>query len=412
MKVSFHRRKALVICFYTTLTLAVFAPVVLAQDGNLTGATNIIKNAMEVSKLSQEGLDDLWAKTFTNEFSPAYRATSGFARQMMVIPFFWLFIPMARAFVFNRYEDIFKHVAWLLVVIALTTNNFALTARLSYGVRNWMDATTFSILEQQLGEVTMLDALNDVLLTEQAKGVIRQELAECEAKEGNEQLKCFEDGAEIALEEIEKAEDAARAFGIVDTSGLRRLKEQLGSLIQASADTIAGKINNSPQTLLNFVYQSAGRALAQELMKAFQRAMVYVMDIGFFLTAMLGPIAAAFTLAPLEPRVLFIWATALFSFGMMKMTYNILIGAIATIALIMNVADTGSTELLMVMGVFSPLLAMAMSAWGGARIVHAMAGGVTAAIAIIPTGGSLVRSGGGVARGGASPPPKALPPSS
>ena len=402
MNLSNHR-KAFTICFYATLALAVFAPVVLAQDGDVTGARNIIQNAIEVSEQSQEGLDGLWQRTFTGEFSPAYRATSDFARQMMVIPFFWLLIPMTRAFVFNRYEEIFKHVAWILVVIMLTTNDFALTARLSYGARNWINATTFTILEQQLGEITMLDALNDVLLTEQGKGVIRKELAECEAKEGEEQLKCFDDGAERAIKEITEAEQSKR------WPGAQRLLARLNGIIQASADTRAGRINNSPQALLDFVYQSAGQALAQELMKAFQRAMVSIIDVGFFLTAMLSPVAAALTLAPLQPRILFIWATGFFSFAMMKMAYNILIGAIATVSLLINVEDVGSTELLITMGVFSPLLAMSMSAWGGARIVHAMVGGATAAITIIPTGASLARGGGAMSSPPPSPPP--LPPS-
>ena len=112
--------------------------------------------------------------------------------------------------------------------------------------------------------------------------------------------------------------------------------------------------------------------------------MVNIIDVGFFLTAMLGPVAAALTLAPLQPRILLIWATGIFSFGLMKMSYNILIGAIATVALLIDATDVSSTGLLIAMGVLSPLLAMAMAAWGGARIVHAMVGGVTAAIAVVP----------------------------
>ena len=93
------------------------------------------------------------------------------------------------------------------------------------------------------------------------------------------------------------------------------------------------------------------------------------------------------------------------------MSYNILIGAIATVALLINAADTGSTGLLIAMGVFSPLLAMAMSAWGGARVVHAMVGGATAAITLIPTGSGLARAGGAARASAPPPPPPVLPPS-
>ena len=206
---SLSGRKVLIACFYTALALAAISPAVFAQDGSVTGAKSILEGAMEVSKQSQEGLDDLWRTTFTGNFSPAYQATSNFARQVMVIPFFWLFIPMSRAFVFSRYEDIFKHVGWIILVMMLTLNNFSLTAKLSYGARNWMNATTFTILQQQVGAVSMQDALNDVLLTEQAKSVIRLNFAECEAKEGQEQLKCFNDGAEELSRKLKKLNRAS-----------------------------------------------------------------------------------------------------------------------------------------------------------------------------------------------------------
>jgi hypothetical protein len=388
MNLSFTHRKVFAICFYTALTLAVLAAAGFAQDGgNVTGASSILEGAIEVSKQSQEGLDGLWETTFTGSFSPAYKATADFARQIMVIPFFWLFIPMSRAFVFSRYEEIFKHVGWILIVMMLTVNNFALTAKLSYGARNWMNATTFTILEQQLGEVTMLDALNDVLLTEQAKSIIRLDFAECEAKEGQEQLDCFNEGAKSAVQSIEAVEESKL------WPGTQRLLARLNAVIKVTGDTgeelgpmrdRLRRVNNSPQALLDFFFQSSGQALSQELIKGFQQAMVSIIDVGFYLTAMLGPVAAAMTLAPLKPRVLLIWGTGIFSFGLMKMSYNILIGAIATVALLIDAADVGSTGYLIAMGVFSPLLAMAMSAWGGAQIVHAMVGGATAAIALVP----------------------------
>ena len=46
-------------------------------------------------------------------------------------------------------------------------------------------------LEIQIDEVSMLEALNDVLVSQQAKDVIQQEYADCEAKEGQAQIDCF-----------------------------------------------------------------------------------------------------------------------------------------------------------------------------------------------------------------------------
>ena len=389
---SFTYRPLLFACFCAGVVLFVSASAVMAQDAP-GGATSIIENAIAFSENSEKGLDELWEITFTGGYSSGYLAVMDFAKKIMVIPFFWLFIPMTRAFTFNRYEDIFRHIAWLVLVAMLTINNYGLITQITYGSRNFINASTKEILSFQLGPVTMRDALTDVILTQQGISIIEAKLIECEAKEGQEQLKCFNDGAEKAKEEIEKAENATKVLGI-KTSGLQRLRERLQK-------TIAGTDVNATGTVLDeaidafigtygFLYQSAGQALAQQLMKGFQSAMMTIIDVGFYLTAMLAPVAVAATLAPLQPRILFVWGSGIIAFALMKMGYNILIGAIATIALTIDASAGvgtdifGSSGLLIAMGVFSPLLAVAMGGWAGTQLVHAAAGGAAAAIAMIP----------------------------
>lgn len=371
----------LVVCFYAGVILFVSASAGIAQDAP-GSATSIIENAIDVSKSSEEGLNELWEITFTGAYSPGYLAVMDFAKKVMVIPFFWMIIPITRAFTFNRYEEIFKHVAWLVLICVLTANSYGLMTKIAYGSRNFVNDTTKEILSFQLGPVTMKDALSDVLLTEEAKETIRLNFVECEAKEGEEQLKCFEDGARVAKEEIAKAEETTTALGL-NISGFKRLQDRLNKII-GDIDSATDSEGDLVFGLVNFYFQSAGQAIAQQLMKGFQSAMMTIIDVGFYLTAMLAPIAVAASLAPLQPRIIFIWGAGFIAFALMKMSYNILIGAIATVALTIDATNFGSTGLLIAMGVISPLLAMAMGGWGGARLVHAMAGGASAAIALMP----------------------------
>ncbi|PZO10341.1 MAG: hypothetical protein DCF25_20660 [Leptolyngbya foveolarum] len=341
------------------------------------GATSMIENAIKVSESSEQGLNNLWEITFTGNYSPGYLAVMDFAKKIMVIPFFWLLIPITQAFTFNRYEEIFKHVAWLVLICVLTVNNYGLITKIAYGSRNFVNDTTKEILSYQLGQVTMQDALTDVLLTEGAKDEIRVNFTDCEAKEGEEQLKCFQDGAKEANNALAKVDETT------NFQGIKRLRERLRkivSVIDSDEDPSTAMANS----LVSFFFQSAGQAIAQQLMKGFQSAMMTIIDVGFYLTAMLSPIAVAASLAPLQPRVIFIWASGFIAFALMKMSYNILIGAIATVALTVDATDFGSTGLLIAMGVISPLLAMAMGGWGGARLVHEMAGGASAAVAMVP----------------------------
>ncbi len=374
-------RMLFVVCFYAGVILFVSASAGMAQDAP-GSATSILENAIDVSKSSEEGLNELWEITFTGTYSPGYLAVMDFAKKVMVIPFFWMIIPITRAFTFNRYEEIFRHVAWIVLICVLTVNSYGLMTKIAYGSRNFINDTTKEILSFQLGPVTMKDALSDVLLTEEAKETIRLNFVECEAKEGEEQLKCFEDGAKTAREEIAEAEKRTNKLGL-NISGFRRLQERLDKII---GDINLAKDSQNDMTfgLVNFFFQSTGQAIAQQLMKGFQSAMMTIIDVGFYLTAMLAPIAVAASLAPLQPRIIFIWGAGFIAFALMKMGYNILIGAIATVALTIDATNFGSTGLLIAMGVISPLLAMAMGGWGGARLVHAMAGGASAAIALVP----------------------------
>ena len=374
-------RKLLVVCLYAGMILFVSASAGIAQDAP-GGATSILENAIDVSKSSEEGLNELWEITFTGTYSPGYLAVMDFAKKVMVIPFFWMIVPITRAFTFNRYEEIFRHVAWIVLICVLTVNNYGLITKIAYGSRNFVNDTTREILSFQLGPVTMKDALSDVLLTEEAKETIRLNFVECEAKEGEEQLKCFEDGARRAKEEIVEVEKATTALGL-NISGLKRLQERLNKII-GDIDSARGSEGDLVFGLVNFYFQSTGQAIAQQLMKGFQSAMMTIIDVGFYLTSMLAPIAVAASLAPLQPRIILIWGAGFIAFALMKMSYNILIGAIATVALTIDATNFGSTGLLIAMGVISPLLAMAMGGWGGARLVHAMAGGASAAIALVP----------------------------
>ena len=373
-------RPLIVACFYAGLIVFISASAVMAQNsgGDAPGsAPSMLENAIEVSKSSEEGLDNLWNITFTGSYSPGYLAVMDFARKVMVIPFFWLFIPITRAFTFNRYEEIFKHVAWLVLICVLTVSNYGLITKIAYGSRNFVNATTMEILSYQLGQVTMQDALTDVLLTEGAKDEIRINFTDCEAKEGEEQLKCFQDGAARANKALEEVDEAT------NFQGIKRLRERLGKIVSV-IDSDENPSTAMANSLVNFFFQSAGQAIAQQLMKGFQSAMMTIIDVGFYLTAMLAPVAVAASLAPLQPRIIFIWGAGFIAFALMKMSYNILIGAIATVALTIDATDFGSTGLLIAMGVISPLIAMAMGGWGGARLVHAMAGGATAVISMVP----------------------------
>ena len=78
---AYKYRTALTVCFYAGIILFISASAGIAQDAP-GSATSILENAIEVSKSSEEGLNELWKITFTGTYSPGYLAVMDFARKV------------------------------------------------------------------------------------------------------------------------------------------------------------------------------------------------------------------------------------------------------------------------------------------------------------------------------------------
>ena len=106
------------------------------------------------------------------------------------------------------------------------------------------------------------------------------------------------------------------------------------------------------------------------------------------LTGLLGPLAVAASLIPKQPRALVSWAIAFFSIGILKLSYNLLIGFAAVYASKSQMQDVGSSGFLLMMSMGAPLISIAVAGGGGAAIFFAL-GRTTAMVAtIIPIAGS------------------------
>ncbi|MBE9109426.1 hypothetical protein IQ273_08355 [Nodosilinea sp. LEGE 07298] len=75
------------------------------------------------------------------------------------------------------------------------------------------------MLQVQVGEVSMLEALNDAILSQQAKVVIQQEYAACDAQTGQAQVNCFIRAGERVQQQLEE-EYRSRRFWIAELQRL------------------------------------------------------------------------------------------------------------------------------------------------------------------------------------------------
>ena len=100
------------------------------------------------------------------------------------------------------------------------------------------------------------------------------------------------------------------------------------------------------------------------------------------LTGLIGPIAVAGSIIPLQGRPLWAWLVGFFSLGLAKFSYNILVGLAATVVVAADAQTQGDFGFLLLISVLAPILALAIAGGAGMAVFRSISGGVTRIVAI------------------------------
>lgn len=353
----------------------------------VTGGLSILEDSIQQLEAIQEAWNQRWEDIFSGS-NGLYLGITEFAAIIVVGAFIffavgWIKIAMERGLL-----PAFTDVIWVLVVAALIFNNGAMLSSLTLGIRNLINDQTQRVLDIQIGEVSMLEALNDVIISQQAKARIQQQYAECEAKEGQAQVDCFIQAGQAA-QAILDAEYRGQGFW---SAGLERLQTRINQITQQIESTYANNENvpgSSPlnDILADTLIQTGSQAIAQQLLKGWQWAFANLLELAMLITGLMGPLAAAGSIVPLQTRPLWAWLTGFFSLGMAKFSYNVIIGLAATVVVAANVQTQGDFGFLLLISVLAPILALTLASGAGMAVFRGVSGGVTR---IISMGTSVV----------------------
>jgi hypothetical protein len=400
------RRLLLIFLAVAVAFIIVDGGVLLAQsNGGVTGAGTIMENSMEVSKISEEAMDKMWEDIFSDS-SSMYQAVIMVATGFLGVFFLLTILPILNDAGDFNWRGVGSRFAWIIVVAVLIGNDAAMLRGITVGTRNLINTTTTTILSAQVGQITMRDALNDVILSENARATISLNMADCEAKEGVQQIECFRKGAEAAQAEIQEAAD--NGFW---SPGTRRaassLKTTVGEFRRLEAEAAAAqggssllKLDGTVKGIINYALQGTSQAASNQLLKSIQQMFVFAVEIAMLLTGLLGPLAAAASLIPTNPRSLYIWGVMFITIGFVKLSYNILISFCAIWVVLAERQGSGDFSALLIMSIGAPAIAIALSSWGGMSVLNAMATSAGTAISMVPIPGVAVGGGGSPA-----PPP-------
>lgn len=366
---------------------------------------DLLQQSIDAAQVSEEAMDNLWDALFAPD-ALLYNQIIQLATIIEIIGFPFMMMAFARASRDGDSAKVGEIIAWGLVIVIFLQSNGAMLKVVTKGIRSLINDQAVALLEVQVDTLTIRDAMKDVILTEQLRDRIHNAATECEAKEGAAQLECMSEAADFSEEIVEEYEK--KGF-LGNFPGLKRLaanvraqiKKYREDLTEAKDDIEKKAANDQANRELDALFfHTITGAANKAVLKSFQNWFTYGFEFALMLTGMLGPLAVAASLIPKSPRALFSWLIGMASIGILKLSYNLVVGFAALYASEASIAEAGSAGFLTMISFGAPFIAVAVAGGGGAAIFFAL-GKTTAMVAtVIPIAGS-------VASGAASavPPP-------
>ncbi|MEO0806046.1 MAG: hypothetical protein AAFY33_07050 [Cyanobacteria bacterium J06643_4] len=355
-----------------------FQNSLLAQ---VQGSTSVLQESIQQLEAVQRAWDDRWNDIFGST-NGLYLGINQFAAIILAGTFIFFAVGWVKDAIERGIFPALPHVIWVLVVATLLFDNGALLGQVTLGIRNVINEQTKIVLEIQIDEVSMSEALNDVIISQRAKDLIQQEYADCEAKEGQAQITCFIDAGKRTERRLER-EYRNTGFWPPGVQNLwARVKEITAAVEEEYDGTQNGTTNPLVDIFLQTVVQTANQALAQTFLRGWQWAFSTLLELAMLLTGLIGPIAVAGSTMPMQGRPLWAWLTGFFSLGMAKFSYSVIIGLAATVIVSADAQSQGDFGFLLLIGVLAPILALAIAGGAGMSVFRGVSGGVTRIISV------------------------------
>lgn len=272
-----------------------------------------------------------------------------------------------------------------LLVIVLLTNQGALLAELSKGMRDIINDVNTQVLTATAADAQFAATLSGLADHDGSKNQIQEIRSRCNTMTDNAKLqKCLSDN-------LAEAQKVASTYQSTH-SGMSNWASDLQDYIQkafsdpftaiqtaASLSTPGGAISAVAGNAAISIGNTAATGIVEVLLLAFMTAFQHTIEAVLLLTALIAPIPIGASLLPFGAKPMYAWIAGFWSVGMMKISFNIIVGLIGTVIATAGPNATGEIVLAAILGVFSPLLAMGIAAGGGMALFQGICSGAQAA---------------------------------
>ncbi|MGK7911591.1 MAG: hypothetical protein AB4050_08950 [Synechococcus sp.] len=301
----------------------------------------------------------------------------------------------------NDYSDTLSRLMMAVLLLGLLMNGARFPARLTYGIRLATSGLTQQVLNVQFQESTIRSVLQDRVLTNSGWEILSAEYKNCQEMgrpivpvhvQDFTDTTSAEQAAVFARHECygEVAVLAEQLQTEVETSGLcqgecvaflrfagqvqDRIREREQAYQEADlADQILMD-QRAGLEMFDVLLEDVFSRTTKALMGHTQIALVNLMELVFWLSALISPIVIAYSLFPTRTvRPFWIWLMTLSSTGLSLIYYVILIGAMALFMSGELGTATNDVAFSLVFGLFGPVLAVGLSTGTAFTAVAGMA---------------------------------------
>lgn len=312
--------------------------LILAQTQKVgEAASKITQDSAAASEAIATAMDGLWNDVLTGGLYAAIARLGVFFAVGTLLIFM---VQWTRQMVDGESSKAFTEIIWPIVVIFLLANNGAALALGTRGLREVINQTNQTLLTSTSNSIRLQEAYQQVMQQAGAESAVRGLIQQCNAvADPQQQTECLDNAAKQA-EEI-AAQTNGKKEGWFPDFGLSEF-------------------------LSTNIFQLAVRGWLIAFGVAFQ----WLIEISLLLTALFGPLAVGGSLLPVGQKAIFAWLVGFFSVGMVKLSFNIISGLVAT--LVLNADANDPLIFAFATGLLAPILSLAIATGGGMTVFNSL----------------------------------------
>jgi hypothetical protein len=306
-------------------------------------ATKIIQDGATASSVIAESFDQMWTDVIKSG-GGLYGALANLGMLFAVGTLVFWSVSYAKALLEDNYFKSAEEMVWVLVVTALLANQGQLLATGTLALRGIINQVNQTVLASTSSSISLQDAYKQIMQETGKQDVAQGLVSQCASIADPEQQKACLDNAKAQSQQI---------AGGQQSSGFQKFLDDIGGILQTNLLTMA----------------------ARGWLIAFGIAFQWVVEVSMLLTGLLAPLAVGGSLLPIGQKAIFAWLTGFFSVGIVKLSFNIICGLVATVVL--NAGDSDPMVFAFATSVLAPILSLALAAGGGMAVFSSLSSAST-----------------------------------